>query len=177
SPLGSATSLTSGASDTVQWYTGNSGPGSARDSSSAQIDTSETVDYGAQANEQAIRQQLRNIAVFAAFKTDPSDANANAQINDLSQSIVANLDPPSGQQTIADIQTAFSNAQTQIQAATDRQTQTQSMMQDLIAQTEQVSTDQVSSELLAVQNSLQASYEATSMLSKLSLVNYLPAGG
>lgn len=177
SPLGSATSLTSGASDTVQWYTGNSGPGSARDSSSAQIDTSETVDYGAQANEQAIRQQLQNIAVFAAFKTDPSNANANAQINDLSQSIVTNLDPPSGQQTIADIQTAFSNAQTQIQAATDRQTQTQSMMQDLIAQTEQVSPDVVSSELLSVQNSLQASYEATSMLSKLSLVNYLPAGG
>jgi hypothetical protein len=51
------------------------------------------------------------------------------------------------------------------------------MMQDLIAQTEQVSPDVVSSELLAVQNSLQASYEATSMLSKLSLVNYLPAGG
>jgi flagellar hook-associated protein 3 FlgL len=35
----------------------------------------------------------------------------------------------------------------------------------------------VSSQLLAVQNSLQASYEATSMLSKLSLVNYLPVGG
>ena len=119
---------------------------------------------------------MQNIAVYAAFKTNPNDPNANAQINDLSQSIVANLDPPSGQQTIADIQTAFSNAQVQIQAATDRQTQTQSMMQDLIAQTEQVSPDVVSSELLAVQNSLQASYEATSMLSKLSLVNYLAAG-
>jgi flagellar hook-associated protein 3 FlgL len=176
SPLGSATSLTSGASDTVQWYTGNSGPGSARASSSAQIDTSESVNYGAQANEQAIRQQLQNIAVFAAFKTSPNDPNANAQINDLSQSIVTNLDPPSGQQTIADMQTDFSNAQTEIQAAGARQTQTQSMMQDLIAQTEQVSPDQVSSELLAVQNSLQASYEATSMLSKLTLTNYLSAG-
>jgi hypothetical protein len=177
SPLGSATSLTSGASDTVQWYTGNSGPGSARDSSSARIDTSETVDFGAQANEQAIRQQLQNIAVFAAFKTSSSDSNASAQINDLSQSIAANLNPPAGQQTIADMQTDFSNAQTEIQAATARQTQTQAMAQNLIASTEQVSPDQVSSELLAVQNSLQASYEATSMLSKLSLVNYLPAGG
>ena len=114
---------------------------------------------------------------LAAFKTDTSDPNANAQINDLSQSIVTNLDPPSGQQTIADIQTAFSNAQTQIQAASARQTQTTSMMQDLIAQTEQVSPELVSSELLSVQNSLQASYQATSMLSKLSLVNYLPIGG
>ncbi|HVX78090.1 MAG TPA: flagellar protein [Bradyrhizobium sp.] len=177
SPLGSATSLTSGASDTVQWYTGNSGPGSARASSSARIDTSETVDFGAQADEQAIRQQLQNIAVFAAFKTSPSDPNANAQINDLSQSIAANLTPPTGQQTIADMQTDFSNAQTEIQAATARQTQTQAMMQNLIASTEQVSTDQVASELLAVQNSLQASYQATSMLSQLSLVKYLPVGG
>jgi flagellar hook-associated protein 3 FlgL len=176
SPLGSATSLTSGASDTVQWYTGNSASGSARDSMSAQIDTSETVDYGAQANEQAIRQQLQNIAVFAAVKADPSDPNGAAQINDLSQSIVTNLDPPSGQQTIADIQTAFSNAQTQIQAATARQTTTENMMQDLIAQTEQVDPDTVSSELLAVQNSLTASYEATSMLSKLTLTNYLSPG-
>ena len=79
--------------------------------------------------------------------------------------------------SIADIQTDFSNAQTEIQAATARQTQTQSMMQNMIANTEQVSTDQVASQLLAVQNSLQASYQATSMLSQLSLVKYLPLGG
>ena len=51
------------------------------------------------------------------------------------------------------------------------------MMQNMIDQTENVSTDQVASELLAVQNSLQASYQATSMLSELSLVKYLPLGG
>jgi flagellar hook-associated protein 3 FlgL len=176
-PLGSATSLVSGASNTVAWYTGNSGPGSARASSSARIDTSETVDFGAQANEQAIRTQLQNIAVFAAFKASPTGTNSAAQISTLSQSIAANLTPQPGQQSIADIQTDFSNAQTEIQAATARQTQTQTMMQNMIDQTENVSTDQVASELLAVQNSLQASYQATSMLSQLSLVKYLPLGG
>ena len=176
-PPGSATSLVSGASNTVAWYTGNSGPGSARASSSARIDTSETVDFGAQANEQAIRTQLQNIAVFAAFKASPTGTNSAAQISALSQSIAANLTPQSGQQSIADIQTDFSNAQTEIQAATARQTQTQTMMQNMIDQTENVSTDQVASELLAVQNSLQASYQATSMLSQLSLVKYLPLGG
>jgi hypothetical protein len=176
-PLGSATSLVSGASNTVAWYTGNSGPGSARASSTARIDTSETVDFGAQANEQAIRIQLQNIAVFAAFKASPTGTNSAAQISALSQSIAANLTPQTGQQSIADIQTDFANAQTEIQAATARQTQTQAMMQNMIDQTENVSTDQVASELLAVQNSLQASYQATSMLSQLSLVRYLPLGG
>ena len=172
---GSATSLVSGASNTVAWYTGNSGPGSARASSTARIDTSETVDFGAQANEQAIRTQLQNIAVFAAFKASPGTHSA-AQISALSQSIAANLTPHAGQQSIAEIQTDFANAQTEVQAATARQTQTQAMMQNMIDQTENVSTDQVASELLAVQNSLQASYQATSMLSQLSLVRYLPIG-
>jgi flagellar hook-associated protein 3 FlgL len=171
------TTLVSGASNTVAWYTGNSGPGSARDSSVARIDSSETVDFGAQANEQAIRSQLQNIAVFAAFTASPTGTNSAAQVSALSASIATNLTPQPGQQSISDIQTDFANAQTQIQAATARQTQTQTMMQNMIASTEQVSTDQVASELLALQNSLQASYQATSMLSQLSLTKYLPVGG
>jgi hypothetical protein len=175
-PLGSATTLVSGASDTVAWYTGNSGPGSALASSTAQIDSSETVQYGMQANEQAIRTQLQNIAVFAAFTTSPTGTNSSGQIAALGQSVAANLTPTASQQSISDIQTNLANAQTQIQAATARQTQTQTLAQNLIASIEQVSPDQVSSELLAVQNSLQASYQATSMLSQLSLVKYLPVG-
>jgi len=176
-PLGSATSLVSGASDTVAWYTGNSGPGSARATSSALIDSSETVDFGAQANEQAIRTQLQNIAVFAAFTASPTGTHSAGQISALSQSIATNLTPRASQQSIADIQTDFANAQTQIQSATARQTQTQTMMQNLVDQTENISQNQVASELLSLQNSLQASYQATSMLSQLSLVKYLPAGG
>jgi flagellar hook-associated protein 3 FlgL len=176
-PLGSATSLVSGASDTVAWYTGNSGPGSARATSSALIGSSETVDFGAQANEQAIRTQLQNIAVFAAFTASPTGTNSAGQIAALSQSVATNLTPPATQQSIADIQTDFANAQTQIQSATAQQTQAQTMAQNLIDQTENISQDQVASELLSLQNSLQASYQATSMLSQLSLVKYLPAGG
>ena len=171
------TTLVSGASNTVAWYTGNSGPGSARDSSIARIDSSETVDFGAQANEQAIRTQLQNIAVFAAFTASPTGTNSAAQIGALSASIATNLTPQAGQQSISDMQTDFANAQTQIQAATARQTQTQTMMQNMIDTTENVSTDQVASELLAVQNSLQASYQATSMLAQLSLTKYLSPGG
>jgi hypothetical protein len=135
------------------------------------------VDFGAQANEQAIRTQLQNIAVFAAFTASPTGTNSAAQVSALSASIATNLTPQAGQQSISDIQTDFANAQTQIQSATARQTQTQTMMQNMIASTEQVSPDQVASELLAVQNSLQASYQATSMLAQLSLTKYLPPGG
>ena len=55
-----------------------------------------------------------------------------------------------------------------------RQTHTQATLQNLIDATETVSPDQVASEILALQNSLQASYQVTSMLSQLTLTKYLP---
>lgn len=175
SPLGSATSLVSGTpANTISWYTGNSGPGSARASSTARIDQSETVQYGAQANENALRVQLKNIAVYAAVTTSPTGTNSAAQISALSQRVADNLSPQQGQQTIQDIQTDFAIAQTTIKNASARQTQSQSMLQTMIDNTETISPDQVASELLALQTSLQASYQTTSMLSQLTLTKYLP---
>jgi hypothetical protein len=84
--------------------------------------------------------------------------------------------PQTGQQTIEDIQADLATAQSTMQDAGARQTQTQSMLQNLIDQTETVSTDQVASQILALQTSLQASYQTTSMLSQLTLTKYLPVG-
>ena len=44
-PLGSATTLVNGSANTVAWYTGNSGPGSARATATARVDQSQTVQY------------------------------------------------------------------------------------------------------------------------------------
>jgi flagellar hook-associated protein 3 FlgL len=176
SPLGSATSLVSGAANTVAWYTGNSGPGSARASSTVRIDQSQTVQYGMQANEQAIRQQLQTIAVFATFTTSPTGTNSAAQVAALSERTTTNLTAQAGQQTLENIQSDMASAQTTMQAATARQTQTQTTLQNMIDTTETVSPDQVASEILSLQTALQASYQTTSMLSQLTLTKYLPVG-
>ncbi|MBU6461490.1 MAG: flagellar protein [Bradyrhizobium sp.] len=177
SPLSSATSLVAGTSaNTVQWYTGNSGPGSARASSTARVDSAITVQYGAQANESAIRSQLQSIAVFAAFTASPTGANSAAQISALSQRIATDLTPQPGQQTIADIQSDFARAQTVMQDTSARQAQSQIMLQTMVDNTETVSTQQVASEILALQTALQASYQTTSMMSQLTLTKYLPIG-
>ncbi|HEY0868771.1 MAG TPA: hypothetical protein VGD55_00085 [Acidothermaceae bacterium] len=173
-PLGSATSLVNGSANTVAWYTGNSGPGSARASSTVRVDSSQTVQFGAQANEQAIRQQLQSIAVYAAVTLPASGTNSPAAVAALSERTAANLTPQIGQQTIQDIQTDFAAAQSAMKDATARQTQTQTALQNLVDQTEGISQDQVASEILALQNSLQASYQTTSMLSQLSLTKFLP---
>jgi flagellar hook-associated protein 3 FlgL len=169
-------SLVNGSADTVAWYTGNSSS-SPRASETARVDSSITVQYGTQANEQAIRQQLEGVAVFAAVTTSPTGTNSAAQISALSSRTATNLTSQPGQQTISDIQTDYAAAQGIMSDASARQTQSTTQLQNVIDQTETVSTQQVASQLLALQNSLSASYEATSMLAGLTLTKFLPAGG
>ena len=173
--LTTATSLTSGAANTVEWYTGNSGPGTARSTSTVRVDNSQTVQFGAQANEQALRNALQQIAVYAAVVVNPpGGSNAGAQASALSQRINDNLTPQPGQQAISDIQTDFATAQNTMKDVQARQTQSQTALQNLVSSTEGISQNQVASEILALQTSLQASYQTTAMLSQLSLVKFLP---
>lgn len=178
SPLGSATSLVSGTpANTVSWYTGNPGPtATARASATARVDASVKVEYGIQADEPAIRSQLQALAVFSAVTTSPTNPNAAAQVSALSQRITQALTAQPGKQTIQDIQTDLAMAQATMSDATARQKQAKAMLQNVVDQTETVSPDQVASQLLALQTSLQASYQTTSMLSQLTLTKFLPVG-
>ncbi|CCE02316.1 flagellar protein [Bradyrhizobium sp. STM 3809] len=172
-PLGSATSLVNGSANTISWYTGNSGPGTARASASIRIDTAQSIQFGAQANEFAIRNLVQQTAVYAAVNTPPTGANAGQQIGALSERIAYNLTSQLGQQSISDIQTDFANAQTTMKDATARQTQAKAAMQSLVDQTEGISQQEVASQILQLQTNLQASYQTTAMLAQLSLVKYL----
>jgi flagellar hook-associated protein 3 FlgL len=173
-PFGSATSLKNGSANTVAWYTGNSGPGSARSTSTARIDGSQTVQFGAQANEQAIRQQLQQIAVYAAVTASPTGTNSPGEISALSQRVSANLTSQAGQQTIQDIQTDFANAQNTMKDASARQTQAQAALQTMVSNTEGINQNEVAAQILQLQTNLQASYQTTAMLAQLSLTKFLP---
>jgi flagellar hook-associated protein 3 FlgL len=175
SPLSAATSQISGTpANTITWYTGEAGQGSARATATARVDQSVTVQYGARANETAIRSQLQTLAVFAAVSTSATNPNAAAQVAALSQRVTQNLLPQPGQQTIQNIQSDFATAQATMKDATARQTQAQGMLQGIVDQAENVSPDQVASQILALQTALQASYQTTAMLSQLTLTRYLP---
>ena len=174
SPLSSATSLASGTpANTISWYTGEAGQGSARATATARVDQSVTVQYGARANEAAIRSQLQTLAVFAAVTTSATNPNAAGQVSALSQRVAQNLARQPGQQTIMDIQSDFATAQMSMKNAASRQTQSKGMLQGIVDQAESVSPDQVATEILALQTNLQASYQTTSMLAQLTLTKYL----
>jgi flagellar hook-associated protein 3 FlgL len=173
-PFASATAMTAGsAADTVIWYTGEAGSGSARDTATARIDPSMTVSYGARANEDGIRALVQNFATLAAVTVSPSDPNATDLNAALSQRLTANLNGSGGSQTIQDIQTALAGAQSTIAATQSRHQQAAAQLNDYLQQIEGVSNEEVGSEILALQTRMQASMQTTAILFQTSLVNYL----
>jgi hypothetical protein len=72
------------------------------------------------------------------------------------------------------MQTDFASVLATMKNTTARQAQQQNMLQTMVDQTEGVSADQVTSQILALQTQLQASYQTTAMLSQLSLTKFLP---
>jgi hypothetical protein len=173
SPLGSATTLVNGTATTVKWYTGNDGPGSPRSTAVARVDDSVTVQYGAQADEDAIRKQLQAVAVYGTFSTSPTGQYSGAQVAALSLRTTQALTPQPGQQKIEDIQTDLAMSQNTMKDASTRQTQAKAQLQNIVDQAESASPDQVASEILSLQNALQASYQTTANLAQLSLVKFL----
>lgn len=174
SPFDAATTLVAGTStNTVSWYTGEKGTDPARGTAVARVDQSITVQYGARANEDAFRTQLQYMAVYAAVTTSASDPNANAQVTALNQRTAANLAIQPGVQSVQDVQADFAGSQATVKAATDRQTQTKTMARTLLDSIEGISNDEVATKILALQTSLQASYQTTATLYQTSLLKFL----
>ena len=172
--FGSATTLTAGTStDTVIWYRGESGPGRARETAFARVDSSITVSYGARANEQAMRNAISTIAVFAASSFTNSDPYGSARYEEIKQRVSYNLGTPDGVQKITDIQAELAAAQSAMATGKDRQQQTRSALETMIETINGVPIEQVGAEILALQTRLQASLQTTALLSKTSLVYFL----
>ncbi|NEU12702.1 hypothetical protein G3T14_11195 [Methylobacterium sp. BTF04] len=160
---------------TVIWYTGDDTSTDPRATATVQATATRSLDIGVQANEAPIRSVLAGIALVAAesFTTAASgsaDATRYNAVADRSRVLLGSKDGNSGIQGIAsDLGLAASDLQ-------DTQTQnrtTRAALQDSLDGVDTVSAESVTAQLLQLQTQLQASYQVTSMLSKLTLVSYL----
>jgi flagellar hook-associated protein 3 FlgL len=178
-PYDTATSLVSGTpANTVFWYTGENGSTPALQTATAQVGPSMTIAYGMRATEPAIASLVANVAALAATTFSPSNPNAQASYQALSQSVAANLGSQSGTQSISDIQAGIANAQTAVTNATTMNTQTQNTLQDMMQNIDGVNQNQIGEQILTLQNDLSASMAVTARLAQMSLVNYLgPVSG
>jgi uncharacterized protein YigA (DUF484 family) len=116
------------------------------------------------------------MAVYAAVTTSTSDPNATAQLTALNSRLVDNLGVQAGKQTIQDVQADFAGAQASIKTTTDRQKQAGAIAQSLLDSIQGIDNNEVATKILALQTSLQASYQTTASLYQLSLTKFLPIG-
>ena len=173
-PFATATALTAGtAANTVTWYTGEMGTDPARGTAVAQVDNSLTVAYGARANEQALTNVVKNIAVYAAMTYSSTDPNAQARYYAVNQRVGANLASVNGQQQISDISAELAFAQATMTNAQQSEAQRNVTLTNFLQGIEQADPSKVSAEILALQTQMQASLQTTAMLYKLSIVNFI----
>lgn len=173
-PFYNATAMTDGTTaNTISWYLGDAGTDNARTTAVARVDQAISVNYGARANEEGIRWIVQNEAVFAAVSFLPSDANARDAYYALASRVGSAMDVPSSMQQIEGIQTEIAGANLAAQSAKQRLAERSPVLQDMIAEIENVSDEEIGVKLLALNTRMQASLQVTAMLSQLSLVNFL----
>ena len=173
-PFYAATAMTNGTtSNTISWYLGDNATDNARTTAVARVDDTITVNYGARANEEGIRWIVQNEAVFAAVSFSATDPNARDAYYALAGRIGSAMDVPAGTQQIEAIQTEIAGANVSAQAAKKRLAERTPVLQDMIDDVENISEEEVSVKLLALNTRMQASLQVTAMLSQLSLVNFI----
>lgn len=173
-PFYAATAMTNGTpANTISWYLGDNATDSARGTAVARVDDSITVNYGARANEQGIRWIVQNEAVFAAVGFSATDPNGREAYYALAARVGSAMDVPAGMQQIEAIQTEVAGANVSAQAAKKRLAERAPVLQDMIDSVENVSNEEVSVKLLALNTRMQASLQVTAMLSQLSLVQFI----
>ncbi len=173
-PFASATALRAAtATDTVRWYGGEGGSDAARSTASATIDDNVGVSYGARANEEALTRSVKLAAVFAAAQFDAADPTAADRYDALRFRISGAMDGAAGEQKIAGIAAEIAGTQTAVKSTQERGRVDRNVVATLIDGVEGISKEEVGIKILALQTRLQASYQATAILARLSLVDHI----
>lgn len=159
---------------TVLWYQGDAAGTDPRDTATVRIGTNQDLSIGARADEPALRTALAGIAALAVESVvDPAGSTGKTRFQALASRAGSLLDAASDSPGLNDITGDFSLASSALANAKNLNRTTRTTLQASLDGVETVSTEEVATQLLAVQNRLQASYQVTATLSKLSLVNYL----
>jgi flagellin-like hook-associated protein FlgL len=164
----------------VSWYKGETGPAAtaeeyslaARSGVAIRADATQTVGVGARADEKPFQDFLASLAVMAVEEFGSTAADRDRYIA-LGQRAGALLDMPQGKMSLRDVGTEFAGASVALDRAKTRHDAAKALWEDAISGVEDASKEEVAASILALQTKLEASYQTTAILSRLSLVNYL----
>jgi flagellin-like hook-associated protein FlgL len=172
-PFASATSLVAGtAANTVIWYAGDEAV-PARDTSVVRTGATLGVAVGASANEPSFQRALAALGAMAAASFPASDATAAGRYAALGERVKGALTAGDSGSAIGELAADFGEARRALGAAKDRVGAQRAQAEDVLAGVENASDEEVAMKLLATQTRLQASYQVTASMSRMTLVDYL----
>ncbi len=159
--------------DTVIWYRGENDGGDARATSTARLDDNLVVGYGTRANEEPFAWGLAHMAVFALEEFNHGDPADDARYAALKSKVGDGLAYTGGVRSVGSMQAEFASIHAAYGAARERHTLTLNLAQQSLADVTKANNEEVAVKLLQLQTQLQASYEATALISQLSLARFL----
>lgn len=159
---------------TVYWYKGEDAT-NARTTAKAKVDDTASVSYGAQANESGTLGLMRSLAVLAIQSFTNTDATSEGRFDAVASRNFSRLSESHNNEvgSIEMLGVELGNARANVDSIASRQQGYKSQLEGLLEGIESVPKEDVAMEMLALQTRLQASYQATSLVASLSLVNYL----
>jgi flagellar hook-associated protein 3 FlgL len=158
---------------TVQWYRGEDAGTDPRQTATVQTGADSAARIGVRANEAPLRAVLAGMAAVALGTPAGSDPDANNKWQALADRASTLVRAISTSPSVQEIVTDLSLANTAMSGAKAQNATTRNIMENAMAGVEAADTTEVTTKLLDLQNRLQASYQVTATLSKLSLVNYM----
>ena len=174
-PFDTATSLVAAsAADTVFWYKGEDSA-AARKTVDAKVDDGTTINYGAQANEVGLVRLVQTLAAMAEQTYPTGDATATGRFDAMASRQISRLSDANSNSagSIGVMTVEFALAKTTMEYTKERQTSHMATLDGMLADIETIPAEEVSVQILALKTRLEASYETTSLIAQLSLVNYL----
>ena len=172
-PFDTATAMRNGGADTVAWYTGDNTADDPRSSINARIDDTLSVNYGIRANEEGFSRVIQSLAAFSIETFAANDDADLSRYSELAQRVNTRLTNQDGVQSIETIRIELSTAHYMVNAAGERHTATNGTLTEMVEDIERVDIEEIAAKMLTLRTRLEASYQATAMLSEMSLTNFL----
>ncbi|CAN1545461.1 FlgL Flagellin and related hook-associated proteins [Rhabdaerophilaceae bacterium] len=163
-----------GSRPTVIWYTGDDDTlVSARDTQRAEIADGSSVGTGARANETAFKDSLIALGLFLAEDYPPNVTSTKDRFDAAAGRAIDILNTTGGPGALLEVNADFGRSTSQVREAKTRHEDQMLFLNGLLSEIENVKNEEVAIAMTSLQTRLEASYQATATLSRLSLVNFL----
>ncbi|GLQ57312.1 hypothetical protein [Devosia nitrariae] len=149
--------------------------GNPRQSVTAQVDDATKAAYGVQANESGFLRLMRTMAAMSIETYPTGDSSSRGRFDAMATRQMAEMGEQHNAErgSIEIVTMELGIARMTSDNSAQRHTNYKAQLDNLLADVETVSKEDVAMEILALQTRLEASYQVTAMVAQLSLARYI----